>query len=347
MIDLFLLLTPFLLLGVVALLGFAGCHFQPRGVGSPLTIDPTSGPTSGGTAVTITGSDEAFQYPVTVKFDAGNAGEVDVTGTVTNSTTVTAITPPHAAGDVGVEVDYSVDGNNYSNTLGDNNYYTYTEVDLVVVPLLPPALSRKTTGTTNSAQLPAFSAGTKLVVVTVQWGAGTGVTLNTPTSPGVTFTQIGTTDMLNPQQVATFYGFADLSTGITVTATLSGNTSTDFNLLVSAYDNVDLTTTPQLPASQQGTGLSPALAFTTSALAPGDMLYAVAIARGAGSVLKGSWSAGQGFNGEIGQNDYLLLEVDVLQQTDINSGQVSVTAADGDATATSRWYLFAIAVKHA
>ena len=345
MIDLFLLLTPLLLLGVVALLGFAGCRFVPNADVGSITINPTSGPTAGGTTITITGSDPEFISDITVLFGE-SPDDVPVPATIVSKTQVTAVTPAHAAGYVDVKVFYTDDVGYQDEALLSYGFNFYTPVTPVVSPLLPATLSRKTTGNTNSATLSAFP-GVKLVVVSVQWGATGGATLNTPTSPGVTFTQIGTTDMLNPQQVATFYAFADLTAGITVTATLSANTSTDFNLLVSAYDNADSTSAPASPASMQGTGLSPALAFTTSGLAAGDMIYAVAIARGAGSVLKGSWSAGTGFTGEIGQNDYFLLETDVLQQADIDAGQVSVTATDADATATSRWYLFGMAVKHA
>src|SRR5262249_18306932 len=142
----------------------------------------------------------------------------------------------------------------------------------VVVPLMPPALSRKGGGTTNSASLPSF-AGTKLVIATLEWGGGGALTLS---APGVTFTPAGTTDILNPQQVATFYAIVDLSSGLTVNANLSVASTTDFNLLLSAYDHADPASAPTSPISKQGTGTNPAPSLTlqTSALAAGDLIYA-------------------------------------------------------------------------
>jgi hypothetical protein len=355
MIDSFILLAPILLLGVVALLGFIGCYHAGQFKGdTSATISPVSGPTAGGTLVTVTGgvitpdaSDPAVN--IIVKFGTP-PDEADVPGTFLSGVSFTANTPPHAPGAVSVELDYyiaSIDLHTKA-VLPDGSFFTYYDP---VVALLPPVLSRITgmTGvTTNSASLPAFS-GTKLVVVTVEWNAGGATMLNTPTSPGVTFNPIGATDSLNPQDAATFFAFADLSSGITVTVTLNKPTNSDFNLLVSAYDNVDPASMPAAPASQQGIGTTPgpSLVFSTSALAPGDLIYAVAIARGAGTALKGSWSAGQGFTPQIGQNDYLLLETYVLQQSDITTGQLTVTATDADGTATSNWYIFATAIKHA
>lgn len=354
MIDSFILLAPILLLGVVALLGFIGCYHAGQFKGdTSATISPVSGPTAGGTLVTVTGgvitpdaSDPAVN--IIVKFGTP-PDEADVPGTFLSGVSFTANTPPHAPGAVSVELDYyiaSIDLHTKA-VLPDGSFFTYYDP---VVALLPPALSRITgmTVIANSASLPAFP-GTTLVVVTVEWDAGSQTTLNAVTSPGVTFNQIGAADTLSPQQVASFYAFADLSSGITVTATLNKTTSNDFNLLVSAYDKVDLASAPASPASQQGIGTtpSPLLALQTSALAAGDLIYAVAIARGPGKALKGSWSAGQGFTPEAGQNDYLLLETRVLQQADIDAGQISVTASDADGTATSNWYLLAMAIKHA
>ncbi len=59
-------------------------------------INPTSGPTVGGTPVTITGT--GFDGPTTVVFGTTPATDV----TVVNSTTVTVLSPAHAAGPVSV-----------------------------------------------------------------------------------------------------------------------------------------------------------------------------------------------------------------------------------------------------
>jgi len=344
MFDLFLLLTPLFVLGVVALLGFAGCSFQPRVVGLN-SISPNTGPVTGGTSVTITGVEgDEFASNATVTFD----GAV-VPGTVQSQTVITAVTPPHAAGEVTVTVDCT-DAQGLPLNVSLANGFTFTALPVIdVAPLLPPALARTPMGTTTlTATLNAFPGGQKLVVVTVAWGAGNGATLSPPTAPGVTFSQAGTTDALNQIQVATFYAFADLTGGLQVTATLSAASSTDFNLVVSAYDNVALGSNPAPQPSVQGTGITPgpSLIFPMTGRTAGDMIYAIVIARGAGGAFKGSLSAGAGFTAEAGQGDYLLLEVDVLKQADIDGLQVNVTATDAQGTATSRWYVFAMAVQH-
>ncbi len=344
MTDAFLFLTPVLLLGIVALLGFIGCLSKPSPPVGVISISPSSGPTAGGTAVTIAGPGEDFGNNIKVKFGTP-PNEADVPGTASSQTVMTATTPSHSAGSVDIEVDYDLpmSGDATKSFLPSGSFFTFYDN---VVPLLPPALSRKSGGTLNSVSLNAFP-GTKLVIATVQWG-GIGGVLSSLSAPGVTFTQLGTTDVLNPQQVASFYAVADLSSGLTLTATISVASNTDFNLLVSAYDNVDPASAPASPTSKQGTGVSPApsLTFQTSALAPGDLIYAIAIARNSATVLSGSWLPGSGFTAEAGQNGYLLLENYLLQQSDVDAGQLNVTATDANGTATSRWYLFAAAIKH-
>jgi len=341
MSDFVLILTPCLVLGIVALFGFIGCYQAPTLINSPINITPSSGPTAGGTLVTITG-EQNFATNTIARFD-DPPNNIDAPATFVSASLVTVVTPAHAAGAVPFSVEYDIpDGPHvHGVTAFPSLFLFYANV----VPLQPLVLSRKN-GAINTAALPAFP-GSKLVVATVQWGAGTGAALGSLSAPGVSFTQVGTTDVLNPQQVETFYAVADLTSGLSVTATLTAASDTEFNLLLSAYDNADLASAPASPVSRQGVGISPgpSLTFQTSALSPGDLIYAVAIAR-AGSVLAGSWSPGSGFAGEAGQNGYLLLETYTLQQSDIDSGQISVTATDASGTATSRWYLFAVALKH-
>jgi len=343
MIDSFIFLSPILLLGVVALLGFVGCLSKPAPPIGIVTISPASGPSTGNTPVTITGMGEIFNDSVAVKFGSP-PNESDVPATRVNDNVVTAVTPMHAAGPVAVEADYSVDGNDFKCVLADGSFFTYYDP---IIPLQPPALSRVTAGSTNSASLPA-ATGRYLVIATVQWGAGGGATLNTPSAPGANFIQIGVTDMLTPQRVATFYAFADLGSGLTVTATLTGTTNTDFNLLVSAYGNADPTSAPVLPVSGSGSGIAPApsLNLPTATLAPGDVIYVVAIARLMGGLLKGQWAPGAGATPQIGAGGYLLLETYLLAQSDIDAGQITVTATDQIGSATSRWYLFAMGIVH-
>jgi hypothetical protein len=79
------------------------------------SISPNSGPTSGGTSVTIAGSN--FASGATVTFDSTAATNVNVV----SSTTITAVAPTHAAGPVNVTI---VNPSGLSGTLPGG--YTYT-----------------------------------------------------------------------------------------------------------------------------------------------------------------------------------------------------------------------------
>lgn len=63
-----------------------------------LSVTPSSGPVSGGTPVTLTGT--GFSSPATVTFNGAPASSV----VVVSSTTMTCVTPPHASGAVAVTV---------------------------------------------------------------------------------------------------------------------------------------------------------------------------------------------------------------------------------------------------
>jgi hypothetical protein len=65
-------------------------------------VGPTSGPTTGGTAVTITGTN--FANGATVTFDTGGGAAAGTGVVVVNSTKITAVAPAHATGKVRVTV---------------------------------------------------------------------------------------------------------------------------------------------------------------------------------------------------------------------------------------------------
>jgi hypothetical protein len=352
MIDLFVLLTPLLLLGVVALLGFAGCSFHAGAADTyGLTINPNSGPVTGNTPVTITAMDtsdtppqptQVFGSSVTVTF--GSAAPVPAS--ITDQTTVTTTTPPNPIpGPVDVTVSFQYPGGSITGSIEQDGGFTYNQLP-PLTPLQAAVTSQPVGSKTASASLGVFAAPNKLVVVTVQYGGAGDLTLSS--SPSVAFTEIESDLLLGPQgQVATYYAFADLSAGLSVTATISTqSTPNELSVLVSAYDNVDAGG-PVLATNQQNNfGSAPALQFTTSSLAPGDLIYAVAVERGGAGLSKGAWSPGANFTPFVGQGGFIMLEYEVLQQADITAGQVSVAATDSAAPAAGLWYLFAMGLKH-
>jgi hypothetical protein len=86
----------------------------PPPVLSLISISPTAGRTTGGTAVTIKGT--GFQSGATVTFGGNAATKV----TIVSTTSITASTPPHATGTVNVTV---TNPNGQSATL--LNAFTY------------------------------------------------------------------------------------------------------------------------------------------------------------------------------------------------------------------------------
>ncbi len=199
-------------------------------------------------------------------------------------------------------------------------------------------------GLSRTATVPAFPGSGKLIMVTVQWGGNATVALT-----GGSFTLL-TSDNLQPQQVAT-YSVNNVSGAITITATLSSASSTNFNLFVSVYDNADPNTLPDPQAPAQGTGASLSLQFATNILniSADDLIYAAAVTRDSSFVLNGTLAAGvnPNFMAEAAGTG-LLIEDYVLTPGDIPpaQSQIKITATNTTGNATSKWYLVAMRIRH-
>jgi hypothetical protein len=134
---------------------------------SVTAVSPTSGPTSGGTAVTITGT--GFVSGATLKFGTSAATNV----LVVSSTSITARTPPHAAGAVSVVV---TNPNKQSGTRA--NGFTYVAPAPTITSVIPNSGSRRG-GTSVTITGTGFASG-----ATVSFGgtAATNVTVASSTS---------------------------------------------------------------------------------------------------------------------------------------------------------------------
>jgi hypothetical protein len=122
-------------------------------------ISPSSGTASGGTSVKITGT--GFLPGSTVTF-GGTAG---TNVTVTNSNTITATTPSHAAGSVNVVVSTS------SGQIGTLlNGYTYTGSTSTAVKFVQVNYKALTSGSSVTTAYPSQQTAGNLNVVAVMWG---------------------------------------------------------------------------------------------------------------------------------------------------------------------------------
>lgn len=123
--------------------------YQAAGAAPVITdVDPDTGSTSGGTAVTITGRN--FTSPASVTFDGIAATSI----AVTSSTTITAVTPAHAAGLVTVAVSTG------SGTDSEPYAFTYTTTASPTVTSLSPTSGNA--GTSVTIKGTNFSGATKV-----------------------------------------------------------------------------------------------------------------------------------------------------------------------------------------
>ena len=147
-----------------------GCIDVSAAAPTVTAISPSQGPTTGGTAVSITGTNFTGATAVTI----GGAAATGVT--VVNSTTITATAPAGAAGTASVLVT-TAGGTNTANTL-------YTYVAPPTVAAISPTQGPTTGGTAVTITGTNFTGATS---VTIGGAAATGVTVvNSTTITGTT-----------------------------------------------------------------------------------------------------------------------------------------------------------------
>ncbi len=331
MIDAFVILTPILLLGVIALLGFVGCNqvFGIKETGLAMTVtgvSPASGPTQGGQQVVVTGSSFASNPKVTF----GGAA-----ATVTNAASgiIVVQTPPHGSGAVDVVVT-NPDGNTGTLASTDLLHYTYAAVANLGSVIVPG----QSVGTAQASV--AFSGSPKLIVATVLYETGTTASLAVT---GGTFGPAIKSDLWSSYKVETFFAaMVPPGPNVVVTATLSGPTVNFWYLCVTVYDNADQTTPIYAPNSLNSINTSTFTPVTVQAQDASDLIYSLAVAQTAGGsfINVGSLSAGAGFQSES-DSGFLLIQ----DQQTAAAGLVSATAGT-TGTNTGRWYLLAMGIKH-
>ena len=222
------------------------------------SISPTSGTTSGGASVTITGTD--FVDGATVTIGGNDATSV----TVASATSITATTPAHAAGTVDVVV---TNPDSQTGTLAGGYLYvapptltsispnsgivaggytvTITGADFVTVPSVtfggtPAATVAFASSTSLLVTVPARSAGTVDVVVTNADGQSGTLT------DGFTYVPPPTITSLSPSSASTAGGSSvvitgtDFVSGATVTL---GGVAADFVTFISST-SLDVTIPP-------------------------------------------------------------------------------------------------------
>ena len=145
-------------------------------------VSPSSGPTGGGTSVTITGT--TFTGATAVKFGATDAASF----TVNNSTTITATSPSHAAGTVDITVTTP------PGTSATSGADQFTFIAAPTVTSVVPNFGPVTGGTSVAITGTVFTGATA-----VQFGATNAASFTVNTSTSITATSpvgsLGTVDI--------------------------------------------------------------------------------------------------------------------------------------------------------
>jgi IPT/TIG domain len=335
MIDAYvLLLTPILLLGIVALLGLLGCDAvlgleDTRAALPAPAVQPLFGSPAGGEKCTVTGS--GLESGATVSF-GGAAAAPDFTNFISSSEIDITQTPRHSPGVVDVVV---INPGGAFGTLSKGYVYSVTENDTAVA------------SSTGNTALQLNPVEGQLVVVTALWsGAGT---LSFTASPATTFTLVKQDDLTQNIHIA-IYVANQLTGPVSIRGIISGALPPTFSLIATGYDFSDPNQafTPDQFASLQGAGTMVSLPLQISDLAPGDLIYAVALSRNSSGVLTGGVTALSNSNLTVSTRSmapipaYFLVDDQVLLPGDI-SPTFNVTATASSPAAN--WYMFAMRIR--
>ena len=266
------------------------------------SVAPTSGPSTGGTAVTITGTSFATGATVTV----GGSAATGVT--VVNSTTITATTPAHAAGAVSVTVT-NTDGQ--SGTLPSAFTYTGGAISFVQVAAATP---QSPSGTVQVTYPGAQTAG-DLNIVVVGWNDTTATVQSVQDSARNMYSlAIGPTNGTSLRQ-SIYYAKNIIGGANTVTVTFS-QPATFADVRVLEYRGV-FTLDVTAGASGSGTSCNSGSAQTTAA---NELIF------GANTVSTDTKAPGTGFTSRI----LTYIDSDMAEDRIVNTtGTYSATATLG------------------
>jgi hypothetical protein len=275
---------------------------------APTSISPTSGTTSGGTPVTISGTN--FASGATVTFGATAATNV----VVVSSTTITATTPAHAAGAVNVVVTNS---NGQSGTL--TNGYTYTSSGTItfVQAASGPSSIQATNTSVVTAYLHPQTAG-NLNIVAVGWADTTSSISSVVDSKGNIYTRaVGPTTNTGVQQ--SIYYAKNIAGGANKVKVTFNQAAAYPDVRILEYSGLDPTSPLDVTAAAAGSGTnaSSGSATTTSA---NELIF------GAGATAHHFTAAGSGFTKRLLNMYGNIAEDEVVSSTGSNAATATNSA---------------------
>jgi len=244
------------------------------------SVSPSTGSVSGGTSVTITGTN--FVSGATVTF--GGTGATNVV--FVNSTSLTATTPAHAAGGVNVVV---TDSNNLSGTLANGFIYNASVSTIGFVQVA--AATPRTPQSSVSVTYPSAQTAGDLNVVVVGWNDTTSSVKSVTDSHGNTYALAAPTVRGTNLSQAIYYLKNIPSGANTVTATFN-QAAAFVDMRVLEYSGAD----PANPfdASAAATGNSKTASSGSAPTNAGNELVVAA-----DTVFTGNLGPGPGFTKRI------------------------------------------------
>jgi hypothetical protein len=337
MIDGFVLLTPILVLAIVALLGFVGCD-RVFGLGdvhspslAPNNINPNKGPTKGGQTVTISGT--GLGSAKTVDFGGAQSSVSSPTDSM-----ITVTTPQVSSGGV-VDVtvissDTDSNGNPLTATL--SQAYTYYALNFVQA-----AGTSQATSPPLSVSLNNTTQG-NLLIAAVQFGGTPSPSVSVSDNLGNTFTLAGSATWLRHAQI--FYLPNIPGGNVTLTAVGMNGAAGPCSICVSEYSGADPTSaavygfSPNASPSAGTAGVEAVKGVAVAPASPDDLVYIVVFAARSNSV---SLIPGSGFTqhpSTIG--DALIEEI----ATSVTTTQ-AIATVNTTGFAFAAWVALAVAIK--
>lgn len=274
----------------------------PNPAPSVSSISPSSGLTTGGTAITITGT--GFLNGATVTLGGTAATNV----TVVNSTTITASTPAHAAGAVNVIVTNS-DAQSGTLTSG----FTYTNPAPTVTAVSPNA------GTA--------SGGTSVTITGTGFLSGATVTFGGTAATNVVVANSTSITARTPAHVA-----GVVNVVVTNTDTQSG-TLTNGYTYQSATSGITFVQANAVPTSNQTSASSLAAAFPASQIAGNLNVVVVGWGDNTSSISSVTDSLGNVYTLAIGPTSTTGLQQSIYYAKNIAGGSNTVTVQFNQAAA--------------
>jgi hypothetical protein len=283
MMDAFVLLTPILVLAVVALLGFVGCNQVFGNNATTLGIEvnnliPDFGPSAGGTFVEIVGSN--FLGADVVTFNGVNATQF----TVIDDTLINATTPSNPPGQASVVVTRTTGPDAATNLLPA--YYTYFAIGFVQT-----AASAQVTNPPIAVTLNNTAQG-NLLIAAVSYGGPVAGSVTVSDNLGNFFTLAGSGPWFRQSRI--FYLPNIPGGNVTITATGAGGAAGPCSMCVSEYSGADTTSAAVYGFSTNASpsaGTAGVEIIQNVAVSPaqsGDIVYVVVFAAQATSLVAGS-----------------------------------------------------------